>query len=590
MTVETKTRSRIRLGMAAAAFGAFLAAQPGLAQARNTLGVAETSAGNFLAALAADARNDAGAAAHYFREALRADPRNTALQERAFIAALQDGAMPEAFRLGERLLQRDANNALAHMVMGVRAMKNRQFITARSHFQKAGGRGRNADLTAALLVAWTHVGSGETRRALEIVDRFSDPQLAIYRNLYGGMMADVGGDVKEAAKRLKAAHAVAGDTIRVADAYARFEARHGDKAAAKAIYDKIAERPAQRPFVERAKKAIDAGQTPDPFVLNAVQGAAEILYTASESGRRGAEMISVMYLQLSNHLNADHDMTLVSLAENFEQLKQFERAIGLYNRVPEDSPIKTRSVIRAAYALNEMKKADEAIKLIEERIAKSPFEVNLHEAAAAIHRGAKNWTAATEASTRAIALVDRNDRNYWSLFYGRGISQERGKQWPAAEADLKHALSLLPATPRTEEEKASVAHVLNHIAYTWVDMGIHIDEAFPMLKRAVELQPKDAHIIDSLGWAYYKLGRYEEAVVELEKAVDLRPQDSVLNDHLGDAYWKVGRTNEARFQWNHARDLNPEPDELEKILEKIRNGLDQPKAAETETPKKPDGG
>ncbi len=118
-------------------------------------------------------------------------------------------------------------------------------------------------------------------------------------------------------------------------------------------------------------------------------------------------------------------------------------------------------------------------------------------------------------------------------------------------------------------------------------MGMNIEESFVMLKKAVELQPRDGYIIDSLGWAYYRLGKYEDAVRELERAVEIKPSDPTLNDHLGDAYWKVGRTDEARFQWNHARDLKPEPDELPKILLKIEKGLD---AAQAELEKKPNGG
>jgi Flp pilus assembly protein TadD len=112
-----------------------------------------------------------------------------------------------------------------------------------------------------------------------------------------------------------------------------------------------------------------------------------------------------------------------------------------------------------------------------------------------------------------------------------------------------------------------------------------------MLRRAVELRPTDGYIIDSLGWAYYRLGQYPEAVRELEKAIELKASDPVINDHLGDAYWHVGRKLEAKFQWNHARDLNPEPEDLEKILKKIENGLEdepKPNAASNDTAK--DGG
>ncbi len=301
----------------------------------------------------ADASRDARAAAHYFREALREDPRNAELLERAFVASVQDGSFNEAFRLAERVLQRDPNNALALLTLGVRALKNRQFITARSHFQKAGGRGRNADLSAALLTAWTYVGNGNLKQALETVDRFSEPQLAVYRLFYGGLMADVGNDRREAAKRLKAAYELDVNTVRLADTYARFEARHGKREHAKEIYARLAEKPGNLPFIANVKKIVDEGGTPDPLVQNVAQGAAEVLYTSSDTGGRGrgAELIALIYLQLAHFLHGENDMVLVSLAENFEQLKQYDRAIELYNRVPEDSGIKIRTVIRSALAL-----------------------------------------------------------------------------------------------------------------------------------------------------------------------------------------------------------------------------------------------
>ncbi len=106
-----------------------------------------------------------------------------------------------------------------------------------------------------------------------------------------------------------------------------------------------------------------------------------------------------------------------------------------------------------------------------------------------------------------------------------------------------------------------------------------------MLRRAVELEPNDGYIVDSLDWAYYKLGRYDEAVKYLERAVDLKPGDPTINDHLGDAYWRVGRKLDAGFQWNHARDLKPDPEDLPNILSKIDKGLpDAPRQTESHDP------
>jgi len=149
------------------------------------------------------------------------------------------------------------------------------------------------------------------------------------------------------------------------------------------------------------------------------------------------------------------------------------------------------------------------------------------------------------------------------LFYFRGICYERSKQWSKAEADFKKALELYPDQPL----------VLNYLGYSLVDQGLNLEEAFKMLRKAVELRPSDGYVVDSLGWAHYKLGQYGEAADTLEKAINLKPADPILNDHLGDAYWRVNRRIEAHFQWNHARDMGPDSEDLPAILKKIEVGL-----------------
>lgn len=94
-----------------------------------------------------------------------------------------------------------------------------------------------------------------------------------------------------------------------------------------------------------------------------------------------------------------------------------------------------------------------------------------------------------------------------------------------------------------------------------------------MIQKAVEQRPDDGYIVDSLGWALYKLGRYQEAIEWLEKAAALIPEDPTINDHLGDAYWQVGRRLDATFQWRHAAAMKPEADDLAKIEAKIKSGL-----------------
>jgi Flp pilus assembly protein TadD len=101
-----------------------------------------------------------------------------------------------------------------------------------------------------------------------------------------------------------------------------------------------------------------------------------------------------------------------------------------------------------------------------------------------------------------------------------------------------------------------------------------------MIQKAVEQRPDDGYIVDSLGWAFYKLGRYKEAVEWLEKAAALIPEDPTINDHLGDAYWQLGRRLDATFQWRHAAAMKPEAADLAKIEAKIKSGLGAEKRSE----------
>ena len=146
---------------------------------------------------------------------------------------------------------------------------------------------------------------------------------------------------------------------------------------------------------------------------------------------------------------------------------------------------------------------------------------------------------------------------------------------------MKKALELYPDQP----------HVLNYLGYSWIDQGINLDDGMRMIRRAVEQRPDDGYIVDSLGWAYFRIGNYDEAVKNLERAVELKPDDPTINDHLGDAYWKVGRKLEARFQWSHARDLKPEPEISPRSRRSSKPGCPRRRPRRRgRAGKKPDGG
>ena len=568
------------------------AAAQGQAATRTTeqLEPADSLEGNYLAAIVAGAGRDLGAASVYLREAIKGDPQNFDLLERAFVAFLADGAMTDAFRAADRLVQKDPTNGLAQLAVGIRAIKQKSYQTARNHLQR-GGRGRAADITATLLSAWAFQGSGQSKRAIETLERLrGEPSFNLFRDYHAGLILDAAGRRNEAGKRLKSAYDAEKTTLRLVDLWARYQARTGDFEGAAATYNDFDRLLPNHPIVRDGLARVTAREKLPLQIATPQEGAAEVLYgLASAGNRQGDEAAALLYLRLAIYLDPEHDLALLTLGDILERSKQPEDAVAVYTKMPASSPLRPNAEIQAGLALETLGKSEEAVKHLKDVIADRPDDVDALSALGNIYRSRKLFAEAAETYDKAIAKLETPGRANWDLFYFRGIARERTKRWPEAEADLRKALDLMPEPLGRER-----ALVLNYLGYSLVDQHLKLDEALDMLRRAVELRPRDGYITDSLGWAYYRLGRYEDATRELERAMELRPSDPVINDHLGDVYWKVGRQLEAKFQWNAARDLNPEPEDLVKIKRKIERGLeDTPSASATEpTPETPkqDGG
>jgi len=318
-------------------------------------------------------------------------------------------------------------------------------------------------------------------------------------------------------------------------------------------------------------------------VDSAQTGAAEALYGIGATlTRRGGEDLALVYLQLSLYLAPNHSLALLSLADLYESVKKPAMAIKVYERMPASSPLKRNAQIQLATNLDAADRSDEAIKILKGVTAEDGKDIEAVMALGNIERGRKKFADCVQTYSQGIDVLPQgNDKANWIYYYYRGICEERSKQWSKAETDMRKALELQPEQP----------HVLNYLGYSWIDQGINLDEGMRMIKRAVDQRPDDGYIVDSLGWAYYRIGNYEDAVKNLERAIDLKPEDPTINDHLGDAYWRIGRTLEAKFQWAHARDLKPEPEELPKIEAKMENGLpeDTSSSAASADKKKEDG-
>lgn len=570
-----RTLSALALILASSLPSSFLAqaAQPRESSPISEYEPAESLEGNFLSAYIAGSAKDTSAAASFYREAVKGDPKNAELLERAFVSMLADGSMTDAFRAAERLSTREGSSGLAQLSLGVRQLKAGQYAAARQSFTRS-GKGAAADLTATLLTAWAYAGAGDGRKALDTINKLrGERYFNVFRDYHAGLIANLVGDKAEADRRLKAAYEADHNTLRIVDAYARFAAAQGRTDQAIEAYTEFEKVLPRHPVVTDALDKLKAGKPLGPFINTAQEGAAEVLYGLGSAGStQGDELPAVVYLRLALYLAPEHGIARLTLADTLDRMKQAERSNEAYAQIPASSPLKLNADIQVGLNLEQMGRGEEAIQHLDAVLKAHPDNIEVISALGNVQRSRKKFADAAATYTRAIDLIQPGqEASYWTLFYFRGTAYERAGDWTKAEADLQKAITMLPPS-----QPSARAQVLNYLAYSWVDRSMNIDEAFKMLRQAVDLSPRDGMIIDSLGWAYFRLGRWDEAVRELEKAVELKPGDPTINDHLGDGYWRTGRRLEGKFQWQHAKDLNPEPEDLEKINAKLKDGLPEP--------------
>lgn len=554
--------------------GALAAQSPGArdtASSRDTLHL--TPAGSYLAARQANLDRDPDAAATYYRAALKFDQHNVDLLEQTFYSVLAYGDMNEAVRLAAQLAQLDRNNRNAHLVLGVRAIKQKQWKEAKAQLAQA-AHGPVNDLLGTLLGAWSAYGGGDVKGAIDTVDKLNGPEwYNIFKDMHAGLVLDLANNKKEAGRRLERAFQLDGTALRVMQSEAGFLSRNGGHDEALKIYEEYDKQVPRYPLTADAMALLEKDMPLPRLVESAQEGAAEALYGLGAAlGRREDEPSlanrGLAYLQLALYLEPNHALAQLALADLYELLKKPALAVKVYDRVQATSALKRNAEIQMAIDLDSEDHTDDAQKHLQRLIAANPSDVEAIIALANIQRERKQYEGCAETYTKAVALLSQPDKSNWTTYYFRGICYERAKQWDKAELDFKKALELSPDQP----------HVLNYLGYSWIDQGLHLDEAMDMIRRSVEQRPDDGYIVDSLGWAYYRIGNYEEAVKNLERAVELKPVDPTINDHLGDVYWKVDRPLEAKFQWSHARDLKPEDDELVKIEQKLKVGIEDPAA------------
>jgi tetratricopeptide (TPR) repeat protein len=521
--------------------------------------------GSYLAGRQAAKERDMDKAADFYSRALSDDPTNRVLIERGFVMDLSSGNVERAQELARQVVKFNKRHRLSHIALGLREARHERFESSRKHFAKAAYT-PVGELTAGLLNAWSLAAEGKLDPALKALDALdSNDAFGSFKSFHAALIADFLGSPSRAEAAYQKTYDQAGNTLRVTQAYGNYLERTNRAKEAQKVYESYLSTGRQNALVITALENLKAGAKTERFIASGHHGMAEALFSVASalSDEQNID-VSLIYTQLALWLRPGFDVARALLGEIYEDTKRYEKAVEAFDAISADSPLKGSAEIQIAANLDSLKRTDEAIERLQSFIERSPDNYDAYVTLGNIQRVHEKWADAAESYSKAMALSSEKSDRYWTLLYFRGISYERNKEWAKAEPDFLRALELQPEQPA----------VLNYLGYSWIEKDLNLDKALDMVRKAVELRPNDGYIVDSLGWAHYQLGDYEEAVKHLERAVELRPEDPVINDHLGDAYWRVGRKLEAKFQWQHAKDNKPEEKDLKVIEEKLLRGLE----------------
>jgi len=558
------TRLAIVTGMA-------LSALPAYAKQSTEPVKISSFSGAYLAARIAEGDNDLDSAIAYYKQALAFNPSDTALQQSLMLSLIAQGRFDESLVYADKLKEVPDVERFSRLALAVDSFHKKDFTKAQ-YWLKLSLESDLDRLISGVMSGWAEQGAGQPADAMAAIDKLQGPDwFGLFKSFHRALIADAS-NMPEKAEAIyaatmqdTAAGGAAPETwMRNAQAYASFLARKGEKDKAISVLDQAEAFSPGKLEIVTLRDRIAKGDKIAPFVSGPSDGASEILLDlATALNRGGGEPFVRLYLQYALALRPDSDAALVQLAAVAEQLKDGEGAIALYRRIPDSSPLKQLSDLQLGLNLADLDRHDEAITHLKAFVDAHPNDMRAYLALGGVYSSKEDFRSAANIYDKAVDALKTPTAANWNIFYQRGIAYERLKEWPKAEPNFRKALELQPDQPQ----------VLNYLGYSWVDMNTNLEEGLVMIQKAVDLRPSDGYIVDSLGWAYFRLGRFDDAVREMERAVSLKPEDPVLNDHLGDAYWRVGRKLEATFQWNQARDLKPDPDVLATLQQKLMKGL-----------------
>ena len=508
---------------------------------------------------------DAESRSEYFGRAYSEDRSDMALARRALSAAWMDGDIDKSLNLAKSVTRTHPDEAMSKSLLGLKAFASGNYIETKKILKNDSGD-VTLQILMDLMLAWSEKETGDSEAG---EDRLSDLSNWAYVKVLGQLqrvnMEGTGGDLDNSLAVFDLADAAGVATTEVALSRARLLSASGDDGAALEALNKFDaanggfESGPVKVYLDKLKanRPLSLRYTPQQEVSWALTEASFGFFA-----RNRAYDVAEVYLRSAIYMDPENDKAKLWLASLIEDDRQDE-ALELFRTVESDSPYAVSARLSEANIFFDRDEDDKAMAILE-KANRDYDNFTTRESLGRARLIRENYTDALPIYDALVKSMSEDEiKDNTQPLYFRAICYEREKRWDEAVADFKKVLEINPED----------ADALNYLGYTWVDRNENLTEAFGMIEKAVELEPESGAIVDSLGWAHYKLGRYTEARKNLEKAVELTPNSATIIDHLGDVYWKLGRFREAGYQWERALDFDPTDKERKDIEKKLKGGL-----------------
>ena len=482
---------------------------------------------------------------------------------------VNSGNFREAFNYSKKLERQNVNIFESRLVLGVYYLKYSKLDLAKENFQKAKETKRSVlnDYVTNSLNNWSNLKTSNLKNSMieikKIDERFEN--LKKIQNIFLNCYFD-SSDTENLYKELISNKKT--DFSRYNYFYASFMANSEKIKEAKNIVSSSLKSYPRNLKLNQFKADLNQNKNISIFnCKNEAHVSAEILYiTANALSSQSIYPLSNFYLNLAKFLNEDFHSYDILLAENFYKNKNFKVAKKIYNSLSKKGEAYSwYSAKQLARIYLQEEEKEKAIKILSDTydnlLNKEIYETFDY---AEFLKNNERFKESIKFYSEIISKVKKKHPLYAEATDGRGVAYERIGEWENAEEDL---LASLKANP-------DQAYVINYLAYSWIEQGVKIEKSLSMLEKANKLRSNDPYIIDSLGWALFKLKRFKESKKYLQLAVRLMPGDPTVNDHYGDVLWKNGNEIQARYYWNYVLNLEKAEDDLKKVIEeKLTKGL-----------------